>query len=154
MIAVKFGRLRVDNYDLWNGPNVTGLHWRSDNIGSGNGLVPSGNIGHKAMSCPHPTPQPSKPSIPKIPSTTDFIKWNSMFNHTNVWGLISKMICLWLRIVLIVVVYFSELIGSRRLTVVILLVLEPPLWLLWNIRLAEIKHSFSIIEISFRISWW
>ena len=30
---------------LWNSPNmnVTGLHWWSVNIGSGNGLVPSGN---------------------------------------------------------------------------------------------------------------
>ena len=30
---------------LWNCPNiyVTGLHWRSLNIGSGNGFVPSGN---------------------------------------------------------------------------------------------------------------
>ena len=30
---------------LWNWPimNVTGLHWWSVNIGSGNGLVPAGN---------------------------------------------------------------------------------------------------------------
>ena len=42
---------------LWICPNmnVTGLHWWSVNIGSGNGLVPSGN---------KPLPEPTLSKIP------------------------------------------------------------------------------------------
>ena len=37
--------LVIDGWGIWNCPNVnvTGLHWWSVNIDSGNGLVPSGN---------------------------------------------------------------------------------------------------------------
>ena len=71
-----------------------------------------------------------------IQSVIDYITQYSIFNFTNIYGFILKMFHLWLQIVLIV--YLSKLIRSRRLIVVILLELEPPLWLLWNIRLDEI----------------
>ena len=80
------------------------------------------------------------PRTTQIHGDIDYITWDFIFNFTNIYGLISMIFCSWVQIVLIVV--FTELIGSMWLIDVILLVLEPPLRLLWNIRLAEIYLGF------------